>query len=423
MKACREYEELTRRGFITSAASSAVQHLLPKWMPRVTRGPMSSTRDVLVTVFMRGGADGLSLCVPHGDPDYYRLRPTIAVPQPGSSSSNRAKDLDGFFGLAPAMQPLLTPYKNGHLAFVHATGSTDGTRSHFDAMTFMEVGKPHDPTLFTGWVGRHLQTVSPAMAGSLVRGMSLTYGMARTLSGGPLSLALHDPGNYHLPGEGQNRQDIETFLKNLYSKYSDPLKTASLIAMDTADLLSTIDFANYKPDGGAVYPDEDFGHSLKAAAALIRAQVGIEAIHVDIDDWDTHTNQGVFEGHMFGRMKLLADSLSAFYTDMFAKGSPKLTLVAMSEFGRNVGQNAGEGTDHGHGNAMIVMGGAVNGNKVYRTWPGLHEDQQFEGQDLAITTDYRDVLAEIVAKRLENPTGLASVFPNYTPTYHDIVHA
>jgi uncharacterized protein (DUF1501 family) len=390
----------------------------PSWLPRVAlaRDFRGSQRDVLVLVYMRGAADALTMIPPYLEPEYYAKRPTLAVPQPGSPSPDAAIDLDGFFGLAPSLSPLLAPYADGRLLLVHACGMHDDTRSHFEAQAFTEVGIPGEGSLASGWLGRHLSSVAPASAGALLRGVAINDFFPLMLYGGTSSLAINNLDTYGLSGPSSSLAARRQALSDLYGTAGPPLAPIAGATLGTIDLLNTINFAGYTPAGGASYPNNSFGRALKSSAALIKAQVGVEAIAVDIHGWDTHSDQGNnAAGYMAGLMNSFAQGLAAFYRDMTALTAPSFTLVAMSEFGRELEENGTFGTDHGHGAAMFVMGSCVNGGRVLTQWPGLAPEQLFQDRDLDVTIDFRDVLAEVIQQRLGNPK-VSTVFPGFTPT-------
>jgi uncharacterized protein (DUF1501 family) len=412
---------ISRRKFLGStAAGAAVIASAPAWLPRVSYGTSTGpSRDTLVVIFLRGGADGLTLCVPYGDANLYNLRPTISVRPPGQTDG--ATDLDGFFGLAPAMVPLLPAYQAGHLAFVHATGLSDPSRSHFDMQKWMEYGvtSAQSAGITTGWIGRYMQTIAPAGAG-LLRGLGIGSLLPRSFSGAPASIAVADPDNFTIGGTASTISARRAVLTAEYAHAPDPMGYAATNTFDTIDLLGLIDFVNYTPANGAVYPATTSAQALKRAAALIKAQVGVEVIEVDLTGWDLHSSLGPITGSMSARMDELAGGLSAFYSDLndAAQTLSRVTLVTMSEFGRRAGQNGSSGADHGHGNCMIVMGGHVNGGQVLTTWPGL-APANLDNGDLAITVDYRDILSEILTERMAC-THLTTVFPGWTPTRRGI---
>lgn len=425
---CEEYNGLSRRKFLSgSAKAGAAMALMPAWLPRVAlaQEPTSSSRDIIVSVFLRGGMDGMSVCVPYGDPYYYKIRPTIAIPAPTSKSQNKAIDLNGFFGVNAGFAPLIDAYKAGHLLFVHATGGVpnDWSRSHFDAQRWMELGKPADASVFTGWLGRHLATSTPLSAKAPLRAIALTDGLPVTLAGGPESLPIPDPSNFGYEGQWTNIKELALHIQAAYAQTLNPVATAAATTQQTLSLLNSINFNGYVPAGKAVYPNSDFGNALQATAALIRANIGVEAIHIDVGGWDTHSAEGPINGYMAGLVADVGSSLAAFHQDLEAANHLNFTLVAMSEFGRTAAENASQGTDHGTANAMFLMGGKVAGNRVLAKWPGLAPTEQYQGQDLQITIDYRDILAEIIAVRLLNQANLSTIFPGYTPTFHGVVRA
>ncbi len=423
-KGCHEYHRLSRRGFLGMSAGFAAAAATQAWLPRVVLADTeSSSRDVVVSLFLRGGADGLTLCVPFGDPSYYQLRPNLAVAPPDSSATPRATDLDGFFGLPPAMTPLLEAYQDGALALVHACGLDSTSRSHFDAMHFMEVGMGNPPSsLISGWLGRHLQTTAPTVADGVLRAVGIGASLQRTLAGGPKTLPVGDLETFGLDGDPDTFLERRAALEAMYASVPAPLGQAARGTFGTIELLEQIDFGSYQPAGAAAYPEGELGLALKSVAALIKAEVGLEAAAVDLGGWDTHEFQGPVEGAMASVMGQLAAGLAAFHTDLFSDGFTRVVLVAMSEFGRNAFENGSAGTDHGHGGAMVVLGGHVAGGRVISQWPGLAPGQLYDDQDLAVTIDYRDILSEILVKRADNPD-IQAVFtdPAYLPRDHGIV--
>ena len=420
---CDEYQELSRRQFLTTtAAASAAAYAavaFPDWLPRVVLADhYSSTRDTVVSIFQRGGADGLSLCLPYADANYYTGRPTIAVPPPDALAANRSIALDNFFAFPPGMSGLLDAYAATDLLVIHAAGLTDKSRSHFDAQRWTEVGKAADPNLATGWLGRHLATVPPKNSDALLRGIGVSSGLSRTLVGAPKTLPIANPASYTLSGSGSTRTARLALLEGDYGTAEEPLKSNALDAIDTIQLLATLNFNGYVPANGAVYPNTSFGRALRSVAVLIKADIGLEAAQVDIGGWDTHAQQDPNAGQMFTLMQNFSDSLGAFWADVVATGYPA-TVVSQSEFGRNVKENGSAGTDHGRATAMFAMGRSIAGGRVLADWPGIALENLEDKQDLRVTIDYRDVLAEIVQNRLEN-TNLDVIFPGYTPTFRGV---
>ncbi|HSI72621.1 MAG TPA: DUF1501 domain-containing protein [Fimbriimonas sp.] len=425
MKACTEYNDLTRRQFLSGTGKAALaMGAMTALLPRVSMAQSGSSRDTIVSVYLRGGCDGLSLCVPHGEDNYYNYRPTIAVPRPDSTALNKAIDLDGFFGISPAMAALLDAYTAGNLLFVHATGIVGGNRSHFDNMKWMETGVIEQIPLGSGWLGRHLATTSPLRAGNTMRGVALSQAIPMTLSGGPGTAAVSDVARYGLYGTDYQRKAREAVLRSTYTNKTDPLENSAISILDTINLLNKIDFENYQPMGTAVYPASELGYAFKSAAALVRSDVGVEAMTIDVGGFDTHAGEGTNGGWLYFLLSDLAASMAAFHKDLVgADRFGRVIVVVMSEFGRTVRENASQGTDHGNGNAMMVLGGAVAGGRVLADWPGLRASDLFEGQDLKITIDYRDVLSEIIAKRLDNAGKLGEIFPQYTATQRGVIVA
>ena len=414
-ESCAEYTSLSRRGFLGSTAAIGATSV-SQLAFGAGRGS-DRTRDVLVVVYLRGGMDGLTAVAPYGDADLYNARPTLAINPPGQT--NGALDLDGFFGLAPSCAELLPAFQAGDLALVHAAGSTDPSRSHFTAQHRMETGTPNfgQTTISDGWIGRHLQTTAPVGAGDL-RALAVQSLLPRSMSGGPGALPANDPANFNFPGAPGLSGALRSVIETSYQRSAEPLKSAASSSLSAIDLLASVDFANYQPANGATYPGGDFGTKLVSAAAMIKADIGLECIEVDIPQWDHHAAMGPVNGILALKLADLSAGLNAFYTDLSAELG-RVTLVVKSEFGRRVAENGSAGTDHGHGGVMMVLGGNVNGGQVHGQWPGLDPVSLGNG-DLPITTDYRDVLAEILALRLGN-TSLQDVFPQHTPQFPGVV--
>lgn len=421
---CQEYRALSRRQFLGQAGSVALLGAAAAMYPEVVRAEsFSSNRDILVTIFLRGAADGLSMCVPFGEASYYTGRPSQAISPPDRvTDPNRAIDLNGFFGFPKGFQPLMEAYQSGDLLVVHATGSIDPTRSHFDGQRYMEVGKPSDGSIATGWTGRYLATTPPSVPGSQLRAVAMySESIPRSLVGGPHVAPVTDPYNYGIAGSSAQKAERKQFLTHAYERFTDPLKTAARNTQATIDLLGAIDFTNYIPAGGANYGPTSFGHAMRACGAIIRSDIGVEALNVNVNGWDTHVAQGAPNGYLAAHLANFGTAISAFYNDMQASNRMnRTTLIVMSEFGRTVNENASSGTDHGHGSAMLLLGGGVRGGRVFANWPGLLPHQLYDGQDLQVTIDHRDILAEVLAKRLEATT-LSTIFPDFVPTFRNVV--
>ncbi len=391
---------------------------LPTWMPRLSFAPVNTAPrgDTLVVVFLRGAADVLNMVVPHGEDAYYELRPSLGIPRPddsGAKKEERAVDLDGFFGLHPTMQPLLGAWQSEQLAIIHACGAPDESRSHFKAMELMERGVDDERGPASGWIGRHLATLNTGNSSPL-RAVGMGTRPQRSLSGSVPVSALRSIADFHLGGDARALQQMRLALNTIYQ--DDVLGQDTLSIMDT---LQTLDPLKYTASREAIYPDTEFGMALKQTAMLIKANVGLEVSAIDVGGWDTHFAQGSAIGLMPNLMKDLAEGLAAFHADMFDH-MKNLTTVTMSEFGRRASENGSLGTDHGHGSMMMVLGGHVDGGKVHGEWPGMRGDQLIGPGDLAVTTDYRDVLSEVLTKRLNNPA-VDQIFPEYQPIMPNVI--
>ena len=424
---CREYNNLARRDFLMTSAGVGIAAFLPTWIPSVVLAQTSNgTRDIIVSVFLSGGTDGMSLVVPFGDPDYYTGRPTLAVPRPDAAGTGpKATALDNFFGFSPGMAPLMPAYSSGDLLVAHATGSVDTSRSHFDAQRYMEVGVPRDSSVATGWLGRHLATSTPLRSTAPLRALGLTSGLPQTLSGAPKTLPIPNPATFALGGSATSAPMRTQFMASNYVDAATPVGGNALDATNTIALLRLINFTGYATANGAVYPNTSFGQALRSSAALIKSDVGVEAIHTFNGGWDTHNQAGPIAtldgGYLHGKMMDLSQSLAAFYADVIqGTTSYGVTVVIVSEFGRNARENGSRGTDHGRGNVAFAMGKKIAGGKVLTNgWPGLARENLESGQDLRVTLDHRDILAEIVQNRLGN-ANLSTIFPSFTPRFRGV---
>ena len=368
-------------------------------------------KKVLVTIFQRGAVDGLNMIVPHGDPEYYDLRRSIAVPQPGKTEG--AIDLDGHFGLHPSMQPLERFWKSNQFAVIHAAGSPDNTRSHFDAQDYMESGTPGVKGTRDGWLNRALQATATKEE-SPFRAVSMTQSLPRALYGKAPSVAMTNLSDFTIKA-GLYTTDLKGGFEGLYEQNAkDSLGETGKETFEAVNFLRSANPAQYSPENGAVYPNTEFGRSMTQIAQLIKAGVGLEMAFTDTGReirWDTHTNQGGARGQLANFLAMFSQAIAAFAIDL-GKRMDNVLVLTMSEFGRTARENGSRGTDHGHGNAMLVLGNSVKGGKVYGDWEGLRDDQLNEGRDLAVTTDFRDVFSEIAQKHL-GTKNLRSIFPNY----------
>ncbi len=383
--------------------------------------------NVLVCIFQRGGMDGLNALVPMGDRDYYQLRPTLAIAETKNGDNNSAINLDGFFGLHPALVSLRPIYDAGVLAPIHACGSPDPSHSHFDAMDAMERGTPGAHALGSGWLGRHLAALNNGNTSPL-RAIGMGDMLPLSLRGPVPAAALKSIADFHLQ---TRRRDVATLQQTLMSLYSavgnrtaspaipSMLSAAATQTQEIFRLLEKVDVNHYVPSRAAQYPEGNFGTSMMQIAQLIKAEVGLEVACVDIGGWDTHANQGNAQGQLASLLQELSSGMAAFWADLGDK-MRSVTVLTLSEFGRRAAENGSGGTDHGHANAMFLMGGGVRGGKVHGTWPGLSAVHLDGPGDLAMTTDYRDILAEVLSKLTHN-TALSEVFPNYTPQMRGVV--
>lgn len=366
-------------------------------------------KKVLVTIFQRGAVDGLNMIVPHGEAEYYNLRRSIAIPQPGKTEG--AIDLDGYFGLNPAMRPLEKFWKAKQLAVVHSSGSPDNTRSHFDAEDYMESGTPGIKSTRDGWLNRAIQTTSDKNT-SPFRAVSMTQALPRSLYGRAPSVAMTNLSDFSIKA-GLYTSDLKGGFEGIYHQNAkDTLGSTGKETFEAVNFLKTANPAQYKPENGAVYPASQLGRSLMQIAQMIKAGVGLEVAFAETKGWDTHINQGGSRGQLANLLRDLAASIAAFGTDLGSR-MDDVVVLTMSEFGRTARENGSRGTDHGHGNAMMVFGNSVKGGKVYGEWKGLKNDQLNEGRDLAVTTDFRDVFAEVANKHL-GAKDLNALFPKYT---------
>jgi len=392
---------ITRRYFLRSSAVAVAGFgMAPSWLLRASTLPAqgNSRRKIVVAIFQRGAADGLNIVVPFFEKPYYDMRPTLAVPPPGKE--NGGIDLDGRFALHPSLQPLKALWDGRQLAIIHAAGSPDPTRSHFDAHDFMESGTPGKATE-DGWLNRALP---PERAVSPLRAIAIGAQLPRTLRGNRQAVAVSNLQQF----EARNKE-VASVLESMYATTADPRLLAS--GKETFEAVKMIESINrnpYSPANGAQYQG-GFGNALQQIARLIKADAGVEAAFADVGGWDHHVNEAP---QLTNLLREYGASLAAFSRDMGDRMAD-IVLVTMSEFGRTAREDGNAGTDHGHGNVMMVLGGPVRGGKVYGRWPGLSHDQLYEERDLAVTTDFRDVLAELVSRHLGRSTD--QVFPGYKP--------
>ena len=399
---------VSRRAFVKNGALALVgTATVPQFLIRSVMAEQAVAQangKKLVVLFQRGAADGLNIVVPYREKNYYAMRPTIAI------KPNEVLDLDGQFGLHPAMAPLLPLFKQGHLAAVHAVGSPDTTRSHFDAQDYMESGTPGVKSTEDGWLNRALGAEPVDGKQSAFRAVALGTQVPRTLQGKVPAIALSNVADFSVGGRGPQTSPLSNAYQAMYDESTDAvLHGTGKETFEAVRMLKAADPAKYQPTTGVMYPNTAFGNSLKQIAQLMKANLGVEAAFSDIGGWDTHQNQGAANGQLANRLAEFSNSIAAFWRDL-GTDAENVTLVTMSEFGRTARQNGTGGTDHGHANVMFVLGGHVKGGKVYGKWPGLENEQLNEGRDLAVTTDFRNVLGEAAFKTLGSQN-LDLVFP------------
>jgi uncharacterized protein (DUF1501 family) len=394
---------LSRRRFLKSSGLGFLAlGLPPSFLVRAAEAQQIGRSKALVVVFQRGAMDGLNAVIPFKDRAYYSLRPSIAIAEP-ASSENRAIDLDGFYGLHPALAPLKNIYDKGHLAIVHAAGSPDNTRSHFDAQDYMEIGTPGIKSTPDGWLNRYLSEKHKSE--SPFRGVALTAQLPRMLAGATPALTMSSIEEFRLRNGA-----MAGALQRLYLSTAD-----SLFRFNGQNLFAAMTELRHVqakiPVSSENYPNGRFGIGLAQIARLIKADVGLEIAFTEIEGWDTHVNQGAATGQMANRLKELASGLEAFYRDLGERMSD-VVLITMSEFGRTVRENGNRGTDHGHANVMLALGGPIRGGKVYGRWPGLAPEVLYEGRDLNLTTDFRAVCGEVITRHL-GQKDLSKIFPGF----------
>ncbi|MEM9379301.1 MAG: DUF1501 domain-containing protein [Planctomycetota bacterium] len=364
----------------------------------VARPAGPGARDTLVVVFLRGGMDGLSLVVPYADGDYYSQRPLTGVPQADTI------DLDGFFGLNRAASALHPLFASGRLAFVHTCGFPHPTRSHFEAMRRIEEAEAVGGPVGSGWLARHLHATAPV--GASGRAIAVDRTLPTSLQGGPATLPIPVMDAFRFGGPAATRAARVARLEEMYARASEPDRGGGLTAQELLATFGAIDFVGRVPTNGATYPAGKFGTGLYEAATLIKADVGIEAIEVDLGGWDDHSHTGPVGGDFAARAAELADGLAAFVVDLDVD-SERTTVLVHSEFGRRVDENGSGGSDHGRAGVAMVLGGShVLGGVVHRQWSGLASHQLDDGA-LPVGIDLRDVLGEVLVDRLRTPDVVA----------------
>ena len=420
---------MDRRVFMKSGAMALVtMGLTPTFLRRAAFGAdlaagaaaLGAARGkTLICLFQRGAADALNVIVPHGEAAYYRLRPGIAIARPASAiGAAGAIDLDGFFGLHPALAPMKPLWDQGILAPVHAVGSPSSTRSHFDAQDYMETGTPDRKSTREGWLNRHLALQGTCEAGcagkrapprdSPFRAVAMTQQTPRILEGPAATIAMNALDEFSLRATGTATERLEALYR---TGTADVVHAAGGEMFEAVKILRAANPQQYRPQHGAAYPNSQFGQRLRQIAQLVKSDVGLEVAFADVGGWDTHVNQGSATGQLAARLDDFARSIAALVADLGDRMADT-TIMTMSEFGRTVRQNGNGGTDHGHAGALFVIGGSVKGGRVHGRWPGLEPEQMHEGRDLALTTDFRAIFSEVAARHL-GATKLDVLFPGF----------
>lgn len=380
---------LSRRNFLTMGSG---QSNADEFSINIKNNKANGNADILITIFQRGAADGLNLVVPHGDNDYYDSRPNLAIPKPGTGDGATI-DLDGFFGLNPDLSALLPMYENQDMAMIHACGTVEGSHSHFKNQAFIERGTT-DEAVGSGWLARYVNSYQEDTS-TAFKSISMSIATPKSLAGANAVVAINNIEGFTLLGPETEVDSISDQLLNFFSGDSS-LDQAAQATFSAVDIISNVDIDDFPVDNDAIYPDSDFGTKLRDLAILIKAGIGIETANVDIGGWDTHDAQAEALSSL---AQNYAQSVAAFYTDMGDR-MDNISIVTITEFGRRLAENGSGGTDHGTGNVAFVLGGGVNGGQVFADWPGLSSDDLVGPGDLAPTTDYRTILAEVLDKRL-----------------------
>jgi uncharacterized protein (DUF1501 family) len=399
----------SRRIFLKNGGLALVSlGFAPAFLARTAAAAATPRRKVLVAIFQRGAVDGLNMVVPFGESAYYAARPSIAIARPGVAGG--AVDLDGFFGLHPRLARLKPLYDARQMAVVHACGSPDGTRSHFDAQDYMETATPGVKSTQDGWLNRYLHAREHE-ASTPFRAVALAPQLPRSLQGLEPALAIGQIGQFGIRA-GQASDMVQSSFEAEYAAAAQGvLHQTGREAFDAVRMLKTANPGRYTPENGAEYPRSPYGEALRQIAQLIKADVGLEIAFAESGNWDHHVNEGAADGQIATRLDDFAQGIAALVRDLGDR-MDDVVVLTMSEFGRAVAENGNRGTDHGHGNAMMVIGGQVRGGKVYGRWPGLAPEQRYEGRDLSVTTDFRTVFAEVVHGHL-GLTDVAHVFPGF----------
>ena len=406
----------SRRTFLTLGALTVLGlSRLPPFLVRAASAQeRGGARKILIVIFQRGAVDGLSMLVPHGERSYYEARKSIAIRPPQAGNADTAVDLDGFFGFHPALAPLKPLWGARRLAVVHACGSPHPTRSHFDAQDYMESGTPGDKKPTEGWLTRVLEA-RPLLQANPLRAVAFTTTVPRSLQGNIDAVTVSNLADFDVKGGSPllaSGIEAQQGFEQLYEQgIHDLLYEAGREAFDAMKLLKARNLQSSAPANGAEYPRGRFGDSVRQIAQLIKADVGLEVAFTECGGWDTHVRQGNERGQLATRLTEFAQALAALDRDLGDRMA-EVVVLTMSEFGRTVYENGNGGTDHGHGTAMMVLGGTIRGGRMVGRWPGLAKEQLFDGRDLQVTTDFRHLFAEVAMRHFGLPSDIP-LFPKF----------
>jgi uncharacterized protein (DUF1501 family) len=408
---------MNRRFFLKNTgialASLGVGIHSPSFLTRaLAQTGTSSKRKILIAIFQRGAMDGLNAVIPYAEPEYYSLRPNIAIPRPKQGEAGTVLDLNGHFGLHPALAPFKPIYDAGQLAVIHAVGSPDATRSHFDAQDYMESGTPGLKSTSDGWLNRYLQSKAEPQA-SPFRAVAMGANMPRMMQGKAPTLAINNLNDFGIrAGNNTANQTLQGGFEAMYAQTaSEALRGTGRETFEAVKLLKQVNPSQYQPAKDVLYPRGAYGERLKQIAQLVKSDIGLEVAFADIGGWDTHVAEGAVQGQLANRLTEFAQGIAALYADLKERAD-EVVILTMTEFGRTAKENGNRGTDHGHASAMFVLGGNVKGGNVYGKWPGLKSEQLYEGRDLAVTTDFREVFAELAKTQL-GAKNLNTIFPGF----------
>ncbi len=401
--------KLTRRQFL-QGCSYAIAAQFGARLTNLAYASPDDPADTLVLVFLRGGWDALNVVPPLMGDDrglYEKARPSIKI------AERKLVNLNDQFGLHPALAPLHGLYQDGKMGIIHAVGLDYDTRSHFDAMEFIELGTPGIKATTSGWITRHLRTAVGGLSGLFP--VMAVPSQPSALLGTISTVSMSNPGDLSQWDNGllsEQQAALRKFYRGDSLLYQSGLRT-----LDAVAAIEPLTRQEYSPENGASYRDDELGIQLKTVAQIIKMQAGLRVATVDFGGWDTHENQNFDEGGYMGDLlKSLGENLANFYLDLDNGYTDRLSVVVLSEFGRRLIQNDSNGTDHGHGSVMFAIGNGVKGGQVYGPWPGLVNEQLYDHADLAVTTDFRQVIGELLVNRLKNPD-LETVFPGFGASY------